>query len=109
MSPKLSLSGESWNAAIVPDALLTYNSWPDSYLYLKFVVRDKHDMQEVQEAIIAYRDAGVKIDSVYLMPEGGRVESMKLTSEDVVKLCLQHGYRYSPRLHIDLFGNAWGT
>lgn len=109
VSPKLSLSGESWNAAIVPDALLTYNSWPDSYLYLKFVVRDKHDMQEVQEAIIAYRDAGVKIDSVYLMPEGGRAEGLKLTSEDVAKLCLQHGYRYSPRLHIDLFGNAWGT
>jgi len=109
VSPKLSISGEEWKDAIVPEALLTYNMWPDSFLYLKFVVRDKHDIQEVEEAVSTYRDAGVKIDSVYLMPEGGTSEGLSFTEQDVVQLCLDTGYKFSPRLHINLFGNKWGT
>jgi len=109
VSPKLSFSGEEWNDAIVPDALLTYNTWPDSFLYLKFVVRSLVDLQEVEEAIMAYKEAGVKIDAVYLMPEGGTVEGLSITEQDVVQLCLDTGYKFSPRLHINLFGNIWGT
>ena len=109
VSPKLSVSGEEWTDAIVPDALLTYNSWPDSFLYLKFVVRDKHDLQEVEAAVMAYREGGVKIDAVYLMPEGGTAEGISLTEKDVAQLCLNMGYKFSPRLHINLFGNVWGT
>ena len=85
------------------------NCWPDSFLYLKFVVRDKHDLQEVEAAVMAYREAGVKIDAVYLMPEGGTAEGISLTEKDVAQLCLETGYKFSPRLHINLFGNVWGT
>jgi organic radical activating enzyme len=109
VSPKLSISGEEWKDAIVPDALLSYNTWPDSFLILKFVVRDKYDLQEVEEAIMTYKDAGVRIDSIYLMPEGGTLEEVSYTEKDVVQLCLDTGYKFSPRLHINLFGNVWGT
>jgi hypothetical protein len=34
---------------------------------------------------------------------------MKLTEYEVAQLALKHGYKYSPRLHINLFGNEWGT
>ena len=27
----------------------------------------------------------------------------------VAEACMKTGYKFSPRLHIDLFGNAWGT
>jgi hypothetical protein len=27
----------------------------------------------------------------------------------VAEIAMSKGYRYSPRLHIDLFGNQWGT
>jgi len=85
-----------------------------SFLYLKFVVRDEDDLTEVKEAIMMYRDAGVKIDAVYLMPETGEhgVSNPlfpRVYDYEVSQLALKYGYRYSPRLQINLFGNAWGT
>ena len=46
---------------------------------------------------------------VYLMPCGGTLEGLEFTEKDVAELALKHGYRFSPRLHVHLFGNAWGT
>ena len=56
-----------------------------------------------------YKDAGVKLDAVYCMPEGATLEQQTLTAKGVAEACMETGYKYSPRLHIDLFGNAWGT
>ena len=115
VSPKLSNSGEKWEDAIRPEALVSYNSWPGSFLYLKFVVRDEDDLTEVKEAIMMYKSGGVKIDAVYLMPETGPPMydnegfELKDSSYEVSQLALKYGYKYSPRLQINLFGNAWGT
>ena len=108
VSPKLSNSGEAWTEAIRPEALASYNAWPHSYLYLKFVVRDEDDMKEVHEAVRAYDHARVNIDAIYLMPETGMSIDFKI-EEQVAKLALKYGYKYSPRLQINLFGNEWGT
>ena len=43
------------------------------------------------------------------MPEGATLEQQTLTAKGVAEACMETGYKYSPRLHIDLFGNAWGT
>ena len=107
VSPKLSNSGEKWEEAIRPEALASYNAWPYSYLYLKFVVRDEDDMKEVHEAVRAYDHARVNIDAIYLMPETG--DAQVDTEHTVAQLALKYGYKYSPRLQINLFGNEWGT
>lgn len=107
VSPKLSNSGESFSDAIRPEALTSYNAWPYSYLYLKFVIRDEYDLTEVEQAIKEYDDARVNIDAVYLMPEGALDSQMN--ELDVANLALKYGYKYSPRLHLNLFGNEWGT
>jgi organic radical activating enzyme len=107
-SPKLSVSGESWDDAIRPDVVADYYSSSNSDLYLKFVVADSTDVDEVGRAVEAYRDVGVECP-VYLMPMGGRSEGYNLTVQEVAKLCMEKGWRFSPRLHISLFGNAWGT
>ena len=115
VSPKLSNSGEKWEEAIRPEALASYNAWPYSYLYLKFVVRDEEDMKEVHEAIRAYDHSRVNIDAIYLMPETGPPMydnegfELKDSSYEVSQLALKYGYKYSPRLQINLFGNEWGT
>jgi len=109
VSPKLSNSGEAWSEAIRPEALASYNAWPHSYLYLKFVVKDEHDVEEVHEAVREYDHARVNIDGVYLMPEGGTDYELKQNDYNVAQLALKYGYKYSPRLHINLFGNKWGT
>jgi organic radical activating enzyme len=43
------------------------------------------------------------------MPVGGRTEGYDLTVKQVAQLAMEKGYRFTPRLHIALFGNAWGT
>jgi len=107
-SPKLSVSGEPWETAIKPDVARDYNTVNGSDIYLKFVVADRDDIDEVTRAVQEYRGAGVECP-VYLMPLGGRSEEYNLNVKEVAEACMERGWRFSPRLHISLFGNAWGT
>ena len=107
-SPKLSVSGDPWDTAIKPDVASEYNSVDGSDLYLKFVVATQGDFDEVKRAVEAYRGAGLECP-VYLMPLGGRSEEYALNVKDVAEACMAEGWRFTPRLHISLFGNAWGT
>ena len=107
-SPKLSVSGEPWDTAIKPDIAHQYNLVDGSDLYLKFVVADRTDIDEAGRAVDEYRSAGVECP-VYLMPLGGRSEEYNLNVQEVADICMERGWRFTPRLHISLFGNAWGT
>ena len=107
-SPKLSVSGESWTDAIKPDVAVDYSSVSGSDIYLKFVVADRTDIEEAGRAVEEYRNAGLECP-VYLMPLGGRSEEYNLNVQEVADICMEKGWRFTPRLHISLFGNAWGT
>ena len=108
-SPKLSISAELTKNALIPECLLSMNKVKNSFLYNKFVIRDEICLQDVDMFVSAYKKADVKIDSVFLMPEGATLEQQTLTENHVAKICMNTGYKFSPRLHINLFGNAWGT
>lgn len=110
-SPKLSVSGEAWEEAIKPDIVGSYNSLASpnrGSLYLKFVVASDVDIMDVERAVSQYRKAGI-VCPVYLMPLGGTVESYSLNNKQVAEYAMKQGWRYSDRLQIPLFGNAWGT
>ena len=107
-SPKLSVSGEPWDTAIKPDVASQYSRVNGSDIYLKFVVATNDDFDEVTRAVQEYRGAGLECP-VYLMPLGGRSEEYSLNVKDVAEACMERGWRFTPRLHISLFGNAWGT
>lgn len=107
-SPKLSLSGEKMEDACNPIAMASLNGVKNSYLYTKFVVREVQDFDELEQFLEKY-DCVVNINSVYCMPEGAVLEQYTLTAPVVAAECMKRGYRFSPRLHIDLFGNRWGT
>lgn len=107
-SPKLTVSGERWNNAIKPEIARQYYNTPHSDQYFKFVVADEQDVDEVTQATELYREAGIECP-VYIMPLGGRSEEYELNTDRVAKLAMARGWRYTPRLHIELFGNAWGT
>jgi organic radical activating enzyme len=109
VSPKLSLTGEDQEVTIQPDVLLSMNKVHHSNINLKFVIRDEVDLVEVRSALIAYEEAGVEIEDVFLMPEGATIEGQQLTEKAVADICMQYGFKFSPRLHINLFGNSWGT
>jgi len=107
-SPKLSISGEDWDKAIKPDVARQYAEIPNTHLYFKFVIQDDQDLEEVDKARELYAKSGVDAD-IYLMGVGATVEGQAKTSKQVADIALKHGYKYSPRLHVDLFGNKWGT
>jgi 7-carboxy-7-deazaguanine synthase len=107
-SPKLSVSGESWDDAIKPSIVRSYHDIPNSDLYLKFVVSDNVDVDEVGRAVSEYRAAGIECP-VYVMPVGGKDGLYKENARRVAELAMERGWRYTPRLHVDIFGNEWGT
>jgi organic radical activating enzyme len=106
VSPKLSVSGEKWEDAICPDIVASYE-WC-GYTYLKFVIGSEKDAEEAEEAVNAYRKAGFE-GPVYLMPLGGTEQLYSVNNRNVAELAMRKGWRYSDRLQIPLFKNAWGT
>ncbi len=73
---------------------------------LKFVVCAEPDLGEIH-ALLA-RLTGWRSEDVLLMPEGVRPPAPEVTAL-LVSACLRDGFRYCPRLHIELFGNTRGT
>ena len=106
VSAKLSVSGEKREDAILPDVVAEYQEV--GHVYLKFVIADMDDAYEAIEAVKDYRAAGFA-GSIYLMPVGGVESVYHLNNRRVAELAMQMGYRYSDRLQVPLFKNAWGT
>jgi len=106
VSAKLSCSGESRTDAIKPEVVCDYERV--GYTYLKFVVSTEDDVAEALETTDVYRYHGFK-GPVYLMPVGGVESVYSLNNKRVAEYAMQNGLRYSDRLQIPLFKNAWGT
>ena len=74
---------------------------------LKFVVECRTDFAEIET--ILGRLGRVERERVLIMPQGRTPKSLGKKAPWIVDLCKASGFRYSPRLHIDLFGNRRGT
>lgn len=116
MSPKLSNS-TPWQkqngrfAAMHDQHRLNYNvvqQFIDSYDYqLKFVVDREQDFAEVRQIV----DALMNVDTsrVLIMAQARNRRQLHQKSRWIVELCKKFGYGYSPRLHIELYGNRRGV
>ncbi len=118
ISPKLAHStpdearaGKAWvekheRLRLQPEIL---QAWCSSYEFqLKFVVASETDVDEVR-AVISSIGIEIAPEKILLMPEGITQEALKARQAWLVEVCKRTGWRYSPRLHIDLFGNKRGT
>jgi 7-carboxy-7-deazaguanine synthase len=79
---------------------------------LKFVVTGNDDMTEIEALVERVRDAteaSVPDEDVLLMPEGMTREELDTKRNEVAELAMEYGYRYTPRLHVDLWNDAPGT
>jgi 7-carboxy-7-deazaguanine synthase len=111
ISPKLSNSTPEgrWAAQhdrlrIQPDIL---RELMDRYQYqLKFVIARPEDMEEVRDLV---RDLEAERESVILMPEGTDVERLRERGIWLAEICKDEGFRFSPRLHVELWGNQRGV
>jgi organic radical activating enzyme len=105
VSAKLSASGEKWEDAIRPEIVKSYQDIGNTYL--KFVVETDEHFAEVERAVREFRDGGFT-GVVYVMPQGGVVTPYAANRVRVADWACSKGYYYSPRLHVDLWGNGWG-
>jgi 7-carboxy-7-deazaguanine synthase len=105
VSAKLSASGEKWEEAIRPDIVMSYADV--GHTYLKFVVETDAHIEDAIRATDEYRRAGFT-GTIYLMPQGGVVKPYDENKLRIANICVEQGWNYSPRLHVDLWGNGWG-
>lgn len=115
ISPKLANStphdreGGRWAAQherqrYQPDVLRQLMS---EYEYqLKFVVASPDDVVEIASML---QDIHADRSRVVLMPEGTTPEAIRERAPWLTEICKREGFRYSPRLHIDLWGNRRGV
>lgn len=93
-----------------PDVI---NQWIDHQranqndIQLKFVIASEADLVEIDDLLSSVQ----KVDpaDVLLMPEGTNVETLRQRSGWVGEICKNRGFRYCPRLHVELYGNKRGT
>jgi 7-carboxy-7-deazaguanine synthase len=73
---------------------------------LKFVVQNEEDLREIEEMVAAL---SAMRQQVMLMPEGTSSEVVRARGLWLAEVCKATGYRYSPRLHVDLWGDRRGV
>jgi 7-carboxy-7-deazaguanine synthase len=111
ISPKLANSTPNgrWAAQhdrlrIQPEVLLELMG---RYPYqLKFVIERADDLDEVRALI---GTLGADRSRVILMPEGMDRNRLRERAVWLAEICKQEGFRFSPRLHVELWGNRRGV
>lgn len=73
---------------------------------LKFVVARPDDLEEVRQLVATLAADRAR---VVLMPEGTEAAILRERSVWLVEACKREGFRFSPRLHVDLWGNRRGV
>ncbi|MSP36998.1 MAG: 7-carboxy-7-deazaguanine synthase QueE [Deltaproteobacteria bacterium] len=74
---------------------------------LKFVVEQKADFGEIRRIIEQLRN--VDAARVLIMAQGTTNRELNRRAKWIVEQCKFFGFSYTPRLHIQLFGNRRGT
>jgi 7-carboxy-7-deazaguanine synthase len=72
---------------------------------LKFVIASPEDMQEVEDVV---GTIGAERGRVVLMPEGREAGVLRDRARWLVEIAIRRGYRFSPRLHVDIWGDERG-
>ena len=104
VSPKLGNSGMDWKARIKEDAMRFFAGHAKAAF--KFVCQADADIQEVLDLASAF---GLKPRQIVLMPEATLSDELAANREWVINKCLQHGFRFSDRLHVAVWGNRRGV
>ena len=116
LSPKLSNStppasrDSAWakkheSTRLQPEVI---SEWIRKYAFqLKFVVSSENDLVEIKSLLLKLPK--IPADRVLLMPEGIDTQTLASRSPWLVEICKREGFRFCPRLHIELFGHKRGT
>jgi organic radical activating enzyme len=101
VSPKLSNCGEPFEKRVNEVAIQYFNSIKGTVF--KFVISRYSDLLELWDTYDVFKS------KVMLMPAGDTRDELNAVRMDVVKMCIEYGYRYSERLHIVIWDKKTGV
>ncbi|MDO8526560.1 MAG: 7-carboxy-7-deazaguanine synthase QueE [Deltaproteobacteria bacterium] len=104
VSPKLENSDNSQASREKKTAYSFFAESPKAFF--KYVVVDEKDLDEILKLIGKYN---ISSDHIYLMPEGTTSKQLKAKSPWIKKICKTHGFHFSDRSHIHLYGSMRGV
>ena len=104
VSPKLSNAGMRSSLCLIPEALEFFAGCPRATF--KFVCASPQDLSEIQQIASDYQ---IEPGRIFLMPEATTAEMLTERRPQVIEACLAHGYRYSDRLHVAVYGSRRGV
>lgn len=104
VSPKLANSGNASNLRISNEALAYFAT--SKKAWFKFVVSSDADLAEVSQII---KNHNLPRDRVLLMPEGRDESTLRDRRTWLAEICRDQGFRFSDRLHIQLWGSKRGV
>lgn len=103
VSPKLENSSVPKQARIRRDVIDVFSRTGKAWF--KFVICEPRDIDEAEELV---SELNIPKSRVLLMPESTTTETLVERSLWVAEACKNRGFRFSPRLHIWLYGNDRG-
>lgn len=103
VSLKLAHSGVPEGRRLRPEAITRFR---DLGAWFKFVVGEERDVDEV---LRIQAEHGLPSTRILLMPLGMRREEQQARMRQVVGWSRRHGFRFSPRLHILIWGPKRGV
>ncbi len=103
VSPKTDNSGNRSDRREVPEALAAFRELENAYF--KFVIAKPPDVDEVLRLVDRH---SLPAERVVLMPEGVTPKAVQERGRWVTEACVEHGFRFSTRLHILLWGDQRG-
>ena len=104
VSPKLENSNNPKNLREKAKALRFFSASPKANF--KFVIAEKSDLDEVLRLL---NDCSIGPEKVWLMPEGTSAAALAKRRKWLVEICKDNGFRYSDRLHIQIWGSKKGV
>lgn len=104
VSPKLKNSNNTKNLRLKPAALKFFAKEAKSTF--KFVIDTYDDLSEVLELIDNYH---LRSEKVFLMPQGTTSDQLNTKRHWLVEICKNHGFNFTDRLHIHIWGNKKGV
>jgi len=72
---------------------------------MKFVVNSQEDLEEILDL---QTKIGFDSNKVYLMPQGITTGQFKDKEKWIFQQCIDNGFNYTPRMHIEIWGNKRG-
>lgn len=75
---------------------------------LKFVVGNDNDEKLIKDEVLSHLPE-INPSDVIVMPLGATAEEIALSDKSAIPMAIRNGWRYTPRLHVMLWGNKEGV